>query len=591
MTQLTGCSTEKLIKLAKRLEKDPAGGKSAGGPLTRFAVLGSASIQHFVKVLRLFLDEEGINAEIYEGEYDGIRMYVLDEASPRYAFGADFVLLLPRWSDFPMASEKDLEDAEDTFRQLWNALNRIPGVTVLQGNVAIPLERPMGSLEAARTDSSLSLFRRLNLFLTEEHPENVRILDLDYLSASYGKRAWFDETAWFLSKQGFSLEFLGPVAAEVTRMASATLGHVRKCLVLDLDNTLWGGVVGDDGPLGINVDPGDPLGEAYRAFQSYLIRLKNRGVLLAVNSKNDEALAKEAFTENPDMLLKLSDIACFVANWDNKAQNMNLISKKLNIGLDSLVFFDDNPAEREIVRMFCPKVTVIDVPEAPEHFVRVLDDAQPFEWAAITEEDKVRTASYLENEKREELATRFVDYKEYLKALEMEAHCGEVTKTELSRFAQLINKSNQFNLRTRRYAESEIAEMMRDSRVRCLYVSLKDRFTTYGVISCIILKMLPGESPDREGLSGSDCFIDTWCMSCRVLKRSVEEFAFRHIVETAKELGAKRLVGEYIRTKKNGMVEGLLPRLGFTGIPAEGRVLYAWDPDKKPEGELWIKEQ
>ncbi|MCR4909241.1 MAG: HAD-IIIC family phosphatase [Lachnospiraceae bacterium] len=586
MNQLTKLPAEKLLKLAKRLEKDPSGGKAAGEKPVRFAVLGSASIQHFVKVLRLFLDNEGINAEIYEGEYGGIEMDVLDEASPLYAFGADFVLLLPRFSDFPMESEKDLEEAKAHIERLWSALDRIPGVTILQGNTAIPLERPLGALEAANMDSSLSLFRRFNLSLTENHPENVRILDLEYLSSACGKRAWFDETAWFLSKQGFSLEFLGPVAAEVSRMTAASLGRTRKCLVLDLDNTLWGGVIGDDGPLGINVDPNDPLGEAYRAFQSYILRLKNRGVLLAVNSKNDEALAKEAFTENPDMILKLSDIACFVANWDNKAQNMSLISKKLNIGLDSLVFFDDNPAERELIKMYCPAVTVIDVPEEPEAFVRVLDDVQPFEWAAVTEEDKVRTASYLENEKREDLAARFVDYREYLKALKMEAHCGEVSKTELSRFAQLINKSNQFNLRTRRYSESEIAEMMKDSRVKCLYISLKDTFTTYGVISCIILKFPSGE----EGLSDTDCFIDTWCMSCRVLKRTVEELALRFMVRVSREMGADRLAGEYIRTKKNGMVESLLPRLGFTGIEAADRVLYGYDLNKKPEGELWIKE-
>ncbi len=586
MDRLRELPIEKLMKLAKRLEKDPSSGKAAGSDPVRFAVLGSSSIQHFVKVLRLFLDDEGINADIYEGEYDGIRMDVLDASSPLYAFGADLVLLLPRWSDFPMESEADLTEAEKVVESLWKALDRIPGVTIIQGNIAIPLERPMGALEAAYRDSSLSLFRRFNLFLTESHPENVRILDLDYISSSCGKRSWFDETAWFLSKQGFSLDFLGPVASEAARMTAAALGQTRKCLVLDLDNTLWGGVIGDDGPLGINVDPGDPLGEAFRAFQSYVLRLKKRGVLLAVNSKNDEELAKEAFTENPDMILKLSDIACFVANWDNKAQNMSLISKRLNIGLDSLVFFDDNPAERELIRMYCPAVTVIDVPEEPEAFVRVLDDAQPFEWAAVTAEDRVRTASYLEDEKREDLAAQFVDYKEYLKALKMEAHCGEVTKSELSRFAQLINKSNQFNLRTRRYAESEIAEMMLDSRVKCLYISLKDTFTTYGVISCIILRLPSGE----EGLSDTDCFIDTWCMSCRVLKRSVEELALRFMLRTAKEMGAKRLVGEYIRTKKNGMVEGLLPHLGFAGAGAGDRVLYALDLDKKPEGELWIKE-
>ncbi|MBO6148143.1 MAG: HAD-IIIC family phosphatase [Lachnospiraceae bacterium] len=586
MEKLREMSTTKLLRLADRLQKDPETYSMATGSAkkVRIAVLGSYSIQHFVKVLKLYMDRTGLIAEVYEGEYGGINMDVLDESSPLYSFGADFVLILSRYNDFSLESEDDLNNAKSWYESLWGHLGRIPGATVICSNIATPLERTFGSLSASSTDSPLYLYRKLNLFLTETHPSNVRILDMDYLSGFFGKEYWFDERNYYLTKQGASLDFLGPIADEVTKMILPVLGKVHKCLVLDLDNTLWGGVVGDDGPDGIDIDPHDPLGEAYRAFQSYVLSLKKRGVILAVNSKNDEAIAKEPFEKNSDMILKLSDIACFVANWQDKASNMAFIAKSLNIGIDSLVFFDDNPAERDIVRKFCPEALVVEVPEEPEEYIRALDCSGAFDWAEITEEDRARSDSYAQNAKREELAASFVDYREYLKALEMKGTAAPVGEKELQRFAQLTNKSNQFNLRTRRYTEGELRGMLLESRYRLIYVSLSDRFTQYGIISCIILK----QGSAAEGFSEEDCFIDNWCMSCRVLKRSVELFAFREVVKEAREMGCKRLIGEYIRTKKNGMVEGLYPKLGFTALESEDRVLYAYDLSKEIEGEIWI---
>ncbi len=558
----------------------------AKAPKVRIAVLGSHSIQHFVKVFNLFLDRAGIKAEIYEGEYGGINMDVLDENSPLYQFKPEFVLIFMRYNDIQLRSEKDLETEKAYLKSIWSHLDKIPGVTILNTNFAVPMERPFGTLEADYGYSTLTLFRELNLSMTKDHPKNVRIIDMEYLSALYGKENWFDEGNYYLTKQGFGLDYLGPVADEVTKMILPSVGVVRKCLVLDLDNTLWGGVVGDDGPMGIEVDPHNPLGEAYRAFQSYVLSLKQRGVILAVNSKNDLDVAKEPFEKNPDMVLKLSDIACFVANWQDKASNMAYIAKKLNIGMDSLVFFDDNPAEREIIRKFCPEVCVIDVPNEAENYVRALNEASPFEWAQITKEDMERSDSYVENAKREEMEASFVDYTEYLKALEMKGVTGLVGEDEVERFSQLTNKSNQFNLRTQRYADSQIREMLEDDKKRCIYVSLTDKFTQYGIISCIILSA-PNED---NGCKADECFVENWCMSCRVLKRSVELYAFRAVIEEARKMGAKRLVGEYIRSKKNSMVENLLPSFGFTVVEkTEDRVRYTYDLAKDPEGEVWIQ--
>ncbi len=585
MSELVKESTHKLIKLANRLIKSPESHskalKSSSPGKLKAAVLGSYSIQHFVKLLRLFLDYENISADIYEGEYDGINMDVLDPSSPLYSFEPRFVILLMRHNDFRFRDENGLKEAIEYTDNIISHVSRINGVTIFLSNIALPPERPWGTLEADYGHTSRSLMQKYNMHFTEHHPGNVRILDMEYLSSLKGKESWFDDTAYFLTKQGFNMDYLKDVAAEVTKMILPDLGTVRKCLVLDLDNTLWGGIVGDEGPDGINVDPNDPVGEAFRAFQSYILSLKQRGVLIAVNSKNDEDIAKEPFEKNPDMILKLSDIACFTANWSDKAANMAYIAKQLNIGMNSLVFFDDNPAEREMIRRFCPEVMVIDVPDEPENYVKALDRTDPFEWTVVTKEDLVRSDSYQENRKREEMAASFVDYKEYLRALEMKGHTGIVGENEAERFAQLTNKSNQFNVRTMRYSDGEIREMMSADDTRLIYVSLSDKFTQYGIISCIVLRKGSGV----PGLEDSDCFIENWCMSCRVLKRGVENFAFRAVCEAARGMGCSRLVGEYIRTKKNGMVEGLYASLGFIPLNKPGWVLYEYDLAKKPESD------
>ncbi|MCR4892013.1 MAG: HAD-IIIC family phosphatase [Lachnospiraceae bacterium] len=588
MDNLQNEPISKLLKMAHQLEKKPDTYSVAkdSGKHARIAVLGSHSIQHFVRVLRLFLDRAHINGELYEGEYGGISMDALDNNSPLFSFRPEIVVLLLRYTDFPMETRADLEKAKAFLRNIRVHISQIPGVMILCSNIALPLERPYGSLEAAYGDSRLSLFKELNLEMTRNRPSNVRIVDMEYLSSYYGKQNWFDDTAYYLSKQGFSMDYLGPVAHEVTQMIRPLLGTVRKCLVLDLDNTLWGGVVADEGALGIELDPHNPIGEAYRAFQRYVLSLKNRGVILAVNSKNDEEIAKEPFSQNPDMILKLSDIACFVANWSDKASNMAYIAKRLNIGIDSLVFFDDNPVEREIIETFCPQVQVIDVPEEPENYIRALDQASPFEWSEITEEDRSRASSYAENAAREELAVSFADYRDYLKALQMTGKAAPVAEAEIGRFTQLTNKSNQFNVRTMRFTEGEIRNMAADSDFRLIAVSLTDKFTRYGVISCIILKR-----GDLAGFEKTDCFIENWCMSCRVLKRSVEQFAFREIAGEARDMGCKRLIGEYVRTRKNGMVEGLFAKLGFVPLSGSERVLYEYDLAKVPEEEIFIGEE
>ena len=570
-----------LLKLARRYAKS----YEAGEKDLKIAVLGSYSIQHFVSVLRFLLHEEGIDANIYEGEYDGILMDVLNDDSELYEFKPSMVILLPSIKDikeFPAlgsdgeAVEQLADKQVQLYQGIWSKLETSLGCQILQANFVLPVERALGNLESNYEYSRSFYYKRINAKLEQKRGGNVTIMDMDYWAGVVGKINWFDNSSYYLSKTGFRMDYIGIAAEVFVKQILALTGKVKKCLVLDLDNTLWGGVVGDDGCMGIQLDPNNAIGEAYRAFQQYVLQLKERGVILAVCSKNEEDIAKEPFEKNDKMILKLDDISCFIANWEDKAGNIRTIASKLNIGVDSLVFFDDNPAEREIVKKFVPEVLVVDVPEDPADYLQALSLCMPFEWGQLTGEDFKRTQSYLQNSKRQELESSFVNYDEYLQALDMVGSVDEIDEYSKERFAQLINKSNQFNLRTIRYTEAAIEQMMQEENTKLLAVSLKDKFSDYGIISCIILKK-----------EGEECFADTWVMSCRVLKRGVEEFAFSHVCDVARGMECSRLVGEYIPTAKNRMVKDFYPGLGFEEI-AENK--YGYDLTKEYNKKIWIKE-
>lgn len=570
-----------LLKLARRYAKSYVAEEKD----LRIAVLGSYSIQHFVSVLRFLLHEEGIDANIYEGEYDGILMDVLNDDSELYEFKPSMVILLPSIKDikeFPAlgndgeAVEQLADKQVQLYQGIWRKLETSLGCQILQANFVLPIERALGNLESNYEYSRSYYYKRINAKLEQKRGGNVTIMDMDYWAGVVGKINWFDNSSYYLSKTGFRMDYIGIAAEVFVKQILALTGKVKKCLVLDLDNTLWGGVVGDDGCMGIQLDPNNAIGESYRAFQQYVLQLKERGVILAVCSKNEEDIAKEPFEKNDKMILKLDDISCFIANWEDKAGNIRTIASKLNIGVDSLVFFDDNPAEREIVKKFVPEVLVVDVPEDPADYVQALSLCMPFEWGQLTGEDFKRTQSYLQNSKRQELESSFVNYDEYLQALDMVGSVDEIDEYSKERFAQLINKSNQFNLRTIRYTEAAIEQMMQEENTKLLAVSLKDKFSDYGIISCIILKK-----------DGEECFADTWVMSCRVLKRGVEEFAFSHVCDAARSMGCSKLVGEYIPTAKNRMVKDFYSGLGFEEI-AENK--YGYDLTKEYNKKIWIKE-
>lgn len=577
-----------LLKYARRLLKAGNGQKTG----KRVAVLGTCSIQYFAQILRCLLLRDGFETVFYEGDYDGIRMDVLDDTSPMYAFRPEIVVLLPDYRDIknfpPLFSSPEeisgyITDCFSEISSVWEHIHKnLPEAQVITANYVVPVERALGNLEANYGFSRRSVLQELNLKMGKEHPGYVAIVDLEYQAALRGKLNWFDEPGYMLNKTPFALTETGRVAELFAKVIGAYWGKARKCLVLDLDNTLWGGVVSEEGPLGIKVGSDDTVGEAYLAFQKYLKALNERGVILAVCSKNDLETAQEPFTMNPHMVLKLENFASFHANWEDKAENIRQIAGEINIGLDSIVFFDDNPAEQEIVRMSLPEVLIISVPEEPAEYARALELSNAFCWASLTEEDLARAGTYGADSKRRELQQISGNYNDYLTHLEMRGKVEKISGHSLPRFSQLINKSNQFNLRTVRYTEAEIEALNRQPDVEMLAAILADKFSNYGIVSCVILKKM-----------GKECFIDTWVMSCRVLKRGLEYMVFQKIYETAVGWGCECIKGEYIPTKKNGMVQNLLADLGFARTETDGNGCekYVYLAQTIPELNYYIAEE
>jgi FkbH-like protein len=371
---------------------------------------------------------------------------------------------------------------------------------------------------------------------------------------------------WLQAKQEIAPQAAPGYGDLLARVIAAQRGLSKKCLVLDLDNTLWGGVIGDDGLEGIILGEGTATGEAHLALQRYAKQLKDRGVILAICSKNDPAIAEAVFHDHPEMLLKRTDFAAFVANWQDKAANLKRIAELLNIGADSLVFVDDNPAERARVRQSLPMVAVPELPGDAAQYVRCLAEAGYFESAAFTVEDSQRAEQYSANASREALLESSSSMSDFLRGLEMSVIFGPVQPVDLARVAQLIGKTNQFNPTTRRHSLDDVARFVATDRCLTLQFRLIDRFGDNGLVSAMILR----PDPDTPGLLD----IDTWVMSCRVFGRQLEHEAMNIAVETACRAGARALRADYIPTAKNGVVRELYSMLGFAqseeALPQEG---------------------
>jgi len=567
--QLKDFESNELLNLANRFSKIENDFKeNSNQKLIRkkIAIVSSSTSYFFMNVLKLFCYQYKIAPEFNEAEYGAIHEQILNDDSELYSFAPDILLILPDYRDIKekpslFSDNSEIEEWVSSqyivYNNLWSKVSsKLHKCQIFQALFVVPHYRSMGALEGNYIFSPQNYLRLLNLELIKNKSSNVTFIDFDYHASNFGKSRWFDDSQFFQSKQTISFDALSEICHATARLISSYFGKMKKCLVLDLDNTLWGGVIGDDDLKGININSHDPEGEAFLAFQDYLKSLKERGVILAVCSKNEEKIAQIPFKKHPEMILKLNDISCFKANWEDKVSNIQAIAEELNIGLDSIVFFDDNPAERELVKEFLPEVEVIDTQEDPALYISELDRARCFDWAQLTLEDVERSASFVQNKKRIQLQKSIVDYDDYLKSLGMEASIGNISSINIVRFSQLINKTNQFNLRTKRFTEAEIETMSKNSKkFKLIYISLKDKFGSYGLISSIILEK-----------KNNTVFINTWVMSCRVFKRGIEGLALSAIIEVANKWDCNMIVGEHIPTDKNIILNNLYSDLGFDRI-------------------------
>lgn len=539
----------------------------AGLKPLRVALLGSSTLKHLVPGIRVAGYRRKLWLEVLEGEYGMYLQDFLDTSSKLYSFKPNVVVMALDAHHIAEGDRADVQELVSNLRHCWAIAKREFGCTVIQQTALPVFPLLMGSNEHRLAESPRERIRRFNLELRQAADQDgVPLLAIEDQVAADGTNAWYDPALWHRSKQEVHPR-IGHVYGDLlVRLIAADRGLSAKCLVLDLDNTLWGGVIGDDGLHGIQLGQGSSMGEAFVAFQRYVLGLKRRGVILAVCSKNDETNALAPFEQHPEMVLKRDDIACFVANWEDKASNLRKIARALNIGLDSLVFADDNPFERNLVREELPEVRVPELPDDPSFYISTIADAGYFEALSVTAEDRERGHQYQANVERELLRESTTDLTTYLQNLQMQLISNPFDEVSLVRVTQLINKTNQFNLTTRRYTEAEVRAVMNDPRTVSLQLRLLDKFGDNGIIAILIAKVQPNED------AVIDAVIDTWLMSCRVLGRQVEEACLNILAGRAKELGARRLIGEYYPTAKNGMVSNLYARLGFepAGSLAEG---------------------
>ena len=548
----------------------------------RLAILASSTVDHLPPAIRVAGLRRRLLIEVHSGTFGQYRQDLLDPASALHKFRPQAALFSlsarEAIASIPVAATAaEVDDATQRFiaelRSLWRKAREI-GAAVIQQTFIDVTEPLFGGYDRIVPGAPGAVVARLNdRVINAAAEDKVLLLDVARASERDGIDAWFDVGRWLQGKLEIAPQaaaFYGDLAA---RILAALKGLSKKCLVLDLDNTLWGGVIGDDGLDGIVLGEGSAAGEAHLALQRYAKQLKERGIILAVCSKNDLKIAEAAFRDHPEMILRRSDFAAFVANWDDKAQNLKAIAAKLNIGLDSLVFVDDNPIERARIRQSLAAVAVPEMPDDPAHYVRCLAEAGYFEAVAFTADDRGRAEQYAANAEREALLGSAESMDEFLRGLNMTAVYGPFTSVNHARVVQLINKTNQFNTTTRRYASEEVARIMDDADSLTLQFRLIDRVGDNGLVSTMILRPAADDDDALE--------IENWVMSCRVFGRELEFEAMNIAVEMAKERGVSAFVASYIPTPKNDVISKLYPSLGFTEVdrPAPGNGATRWRLD------------
>ena len=542
---------------------------------TRIALVGSSTTTFLASALELLCLRDGIRPEIYEAPFGTFRQTILDDRSRLYEFQPDFIVLLLNWRDtsLPDVSPAPADAAgeiADEYERLWEHLATRTRARVIQTTFAMPPTDPYHALSTILDGGRASVLREINRRLLDRAHDRVAWIDTGKLAASHAG-VWDDPVQWSSAKAYPAAAALPEMAEQILSYLRAHLGLTRKVLALDLDNTLWGGVIGEDGPGRIKLGPPSAIGERYQTLQRYLLSLKQRGILLAVVSKNNYDDAAAVFRHHTGSALALDDFVAFKANWNDKTDNLRHIASSLNLGLDSFVFLDDNPAERARVRSVLPDVAVPEISGEPASSIAALERGLYFQALRLTEEDRRRAASYCARTRSQNQMSAYTSVAEYLDSLDMEIRHEPVNSENCARVAQLINKTNQFNLTTKRYGEEQVRLLMDSGRWWFHAFRLRDRFADHGLIAVLL-----AEKSDEVWR------IDTWLLSCRVIGRGVEKFMFNTLLEAARSEQAKAITAVYIPTAKNAPVSSLLPDLGF-GSEAQGA--YRLDPLTAPYAE------
>ena len=543
--------------LKRNLKKDFSGLKSI-----RVAVLGDTATQFLSQALRGLGYDFSCNLEIWEADFNQIERQVYDVSSELYDFKPEIVIvfqsshkLLGKYNKIKpeqhtLFASNELEAIVNTYDNLNNNLN----AKVIYYNYTEIDDSVFGNYANKSESSFLFQLRKLNyelMTLASKSP-NLYLCDLSSIQNQVGKTNFFQTSIYINTEMVLSIDVLPWVASKTMDLINTLNGKFKKCVILDLDNTTWGGIIGDDGMENLQIGSLG-IGKAFSEFQYWIKKLKNRGIIVAVCSKNTESVAKEPFEKHPDMVLHLDDISVFIANWENKADNIRQIQSILNIGFDSMVFLDDNPFERNIVRENIPEICVPELPEDPADYLEYLYTLNLFETVSFSNEDAERTKLYQIEAQRATIKQKFTNEDDFLKSLNMLSLVESFTKFNIPRVAQLSQRSNQFNLRTVRYTDADIDRLVLLDNYFTFAFTLEDKFGDNGLICVIVLKKEDAKT----------VFIETWFMSCRVLKRTMENFVLNTLVSFCKEKGFDILKGEYISTAKNEMVKDHYLNLGF----------------------------
>ena len=545
------------IQLKKNIKKDFSNLKSM-----RVAVLGDTATQFLAMALKGLGYDKSINLDIWEADYNQIEGQVLVPKSELYSFEPETTIISRSSQTLLLKYNKTISTERLNF-----ALNEIEEIKELYSNLSMNSDTKIifynyseindsifGNFANKVESSFLFQQRKLNFLLMEfaSNSSKFNICDLSSIQNKIGKENLFHTSSYINNSMVLSIDALPLIASHTLNIIQTSNGLFKKCIIIDLDNTTWGGVIGDDGIENIRI--GDlGIGKAFSEFQFWVKKLKERGVIIAVCSKNTDSIAKVPFEEHPDMIIRLEDISVFIANWENKADNIRHIQNVLNIGFDSMVFIDDNPFERNIVRDNIPEICVPEMPEDPADYLEYLYGLNLFETSSYSNEDAERTKKYQIESKRVSAQKKYTNEDDFLESLNMLSLIEPFDLFNIPRVAQLSQRSNQFNLRTIRYSEKEIKEISIDENQFSFAFNLEDNFGKHGLICVVILKKQNNKT----------LFIDTWFMSCRILKRGMEKFVLNHLVDFSRKNKFDFIVGEYIETTKNKLVQNHYLDLGF----------------------------